>query len=86
MYEAYAKVSIEETENNLGTGWLPPLPDLRDYTEDGADKPEMAKTLGIAAKKSNGIAHKSRFAAMVFANRKSTAIRIMHRSSGCWCG
>ena len=30
---------------------MPPLPDLRDYTEDDSDIPEMAKTLGIAAKK-----------------------------------
>jgi C1A family cysteine protease len=32
----------------VGTGWLPPTPDLRDYTEESADIPEMAKRLGIA--------------------------------------
>ena len=30
---AYEKVKIPETGQTFGTGWLPPLPDLRDYTE-----------------------------------------------------
>lgn len=51
MYQAYAEVRIEETKETLGTGWLPPLPDLRDYTENDADIPKMANTLGISPKK-----------------------------------
>jgi C1A family cysteine protease len=51
MYQAYAEVNTTETKETIGTGWLPPLPDLRDYTENDADIPKMAKTLGIAAKK-----------------------------------
>ena len=51
IYQAYAEICAEETMETLGTGWLPPLPDLRDYTEDDADIPKMAKTLGIAGKK-----------------------------------
>lgn len=50
MYKAYAEVKVEESKETLGTGWLPPLPDLRDYTENDGDIPVMAKALGIAAK------------------------------------
>jgi hypothetical protein len=32
MYQTYAKVQIPETEELVGTGWLTPVPDLRDYT------------------------------------------------------
>ena len=39
MYNSYEKVEIPETNEIVGTGWLPPLPDLRDYTEE---KPEIA--------------------------------------------
>ena len=51
MYKAYAEVKVEETKEKLGTGWLPPLPDLRDYTENDGEIPAMAKALGIAAKR-----------------------------------
>lgn len=33
----------------MGTGWLPPLPDLRDYTEGEHDILEMSAKLGISA-------------------------------------
>ena len=51
MYKSYAEVEIEGSEVSIGTGWLPPLPDLRDYTEKNADIPEMAKALGISPTK-----------------------------------
>ncbi len=51
MYQAYAEVKTDETKETLGTGWLPPLPDLRDYTENDADIPKMATALGISPKK-----------------------------------
>lgn len=44
---AFEKVKIPGTEENFGTGWLPPLPSLKDYTEESAKIPEMAKKLGI---------------------------------------
>lgn len=53
MYQAYAKVQIPGTEELVGTGWLPPLPDLRDYTAEHEDeRPEadisqMSQQLGI---------------------------------------
>jgi len=31
----------------FGTGWLPPLPDLRDYTEGNSEIEEMNQKLGI---------------------------------------
>jgi C1A family cysteine protease len=49
MYELYEPVTIPDTLETKGTGWLPPVPDLRDYTEDQGDIPDMAKKLGIAA-------------------------------------
>jgi C1A family cysteine protease len=48
MYKAYKAVKIPETGQTIGTGWLPPLPDLRDYTDDVPAISEMAKTLGVA--------------------------------------
>ncbi len=47
MYTMYKRVEIPETEELVGTGWLPPLPDLRDYTADHPDIAEIAKGLGI---------------------------------------
>jgi C1A family cysteine protease len=51
MAAAYEKVKIPETGQTFGTGWLPPLPDLRDYTEvttkEDAKIPDMAEKLGI---------------------------------------
>lgn len=35
----------------VGTGWLPPMPDLRDYTEKEPEIVDMVKTLGIAPTK-----------------------------------
>ncbi len=49
MYASYKPVKIPEIEETVGTGWLPPLPDFRDYTDQEADIPEMAKKMGISA-------------------------------------
>jgi C1A family cysteine protease len=43
-------VTILETGKRVGTGWLPPMPDLRDYTEASPEIAEMAKKLGVAEK------------------------------------
>jgi len=51
MYSIYNEVEIPETNEILGTGWLPPLPDLRDYTEEEPNITEMAQKLGIIAKR-----------------------------------
>lgn len=48
MYAMYKKVEIPETGEVVGTGWLPPLPDLRDYTEEHPEIAEMAKKLGVS--------------------------------------
>jgi C1A family cysteine protease len=42
MYEAYRTASLRATGETVGTGWLPPLPDLRDYTDE---QPEVAAML-----------------------------------------
>ncbi|MEJ5365430.1 MAG: C1 family peptidase [Desulfosoma sp.] len=47
MYALYRPVEIEGVEHAMGTGWLPPLPDLRDYTEEEATIKDMAKKLGL---------------------------------------
>lgn len=47
----YKEVEIPETGEKIGTGWLPPLPDLRDYTEEQPDINEMAKKLGAPPSK-----------------------------------
>jgi len=54
MYGMYKKAKIPELEKTVGTGWLPPLPDLRDYTVDHPEIAEMGKSLGTSkGKKSN---------------------------------
>lgn len=49
MYASYKPVMISDTGETVGTGWLPPMPDFRDYTEQEADIPDMAKKMGISA-------------------------------------
>lgn len=44
-------VYLSETEQWVGTGWLPPVPDLQDYTETEPEIAAMAKKLGVAAAK-----------------------------------
>lgn len=39
MYPMYKAVKLSQSGRSVGTGWLPPLPDMRDYTET---KPEIA--------------------------------------------
>ena len=51
MYAMYKEVEIAETKEMVGTGWLPPLPDLRDYTEEEPDIARIAKKLGISPTK-----------------------------------
>jgi C1A family cysteine protease len=45
----YEAVRIPDTDETFGTGWVPPLPDFRDYTEQDGDIPKMAKMMGISA-------------------------------------
>jgi len=47
MYEMYQTVELPETLEVVGTGWLPPLPDLRDYTDEHPEIAGIAKKLGI---------------------------------------
>lgn len=44
----YEEVEIPETGETVGTGWLPPLPDLRDYTEEHPKISDMTQKLGIS--------------------------------------
>mgnify|MGYP001028043766 CR=1 FL=1 len=47
MYATYKPVEIPEVGQTVGTGWLPPLPDLRDFTDAEPEIAEMAKKLGL---------------------------------------
>ena len=47
MYNLYKKAKSEALQAEFGTGWLPPLPDLRDFTEVDGDLPKMTKMLGL---------------------------------------
>lgn len=47
MYQTYKAADVPDV-GRMGTGWLPPLPDLRDYTEAEPEIAEMAKKLGLA--------------------------------------
>jgi len=43
-------VELPETNETVGTGWLPPMPDLRDYSADHPSVKDMAKKLGLGVK------------------------------------
>jgi len=45
----YAKVQLPESGETVATGWLPPLPDLRDYTDENPELKEMIKKVGGSA-------------------------------------
>jgi C1A family cysteine protease len=47
MCDIYEKVLIEETGELMGTGWIPPMPDLRDYTEEHESIAPMLEKAGI---------------------------------------
>lgn len=51
MYASYRPVDLPEQGQTMGTGWLPPLPDLRDFTDAEPDVSGMAKKLGLPAGK-----------------------------------
>ncbi len=48
MYTLYDKVEMPGTNEMVGTGWLPPMPDMRDYSTDHQDIKKIAKTLGLS--------------------------------------
>lgn len=48
MYSAYEKVLIPEISDGVGTGWLPPLPDSRDFTDEHPEIAKLAKNLGVS--------------------------------------
>lgn len=49
MNALYENVVLPEIGETLGTGWLPPMPDMRDYTEENKEILQAAKKLGIGS-------------------------------------
>lgn len=47
MNRLYNEVALFGTGEKVGTGWLPPMPDLRDYTDREPEIVKMSKKLGI---------------------------------------
>lgn len=47
MYSAYKPVEIPGIGQTLGSGWLPPLPDLRDFTDAKPEIATMTKKLRV---------------------------------------
>ncbi len=43
-------VELPETKEMVGTGWLPPMPDLRDYSVEHQDIKGISKMLGLTVK------------------------------------
>ncbi|MHC4167536.1 MAG: C1 family peptidase [Planctomycetota bacterium] len=56
MFASYKLVDLPETGERVSTGWLPPLPDLRDCTEAKTEIAAMAKKLHLVPKKSGKLA------------------------------
>ena len=51
METLYGKLVLPGTNEIVGTGWLPPMPDLRDYTENQKEIKAISKKLGIGVGK-----------------------------------
>jgi len=51
METLYGKLILPGSGEIVGTGWLPPKPDLRDYTKEKKEIKEFSKKLGIGEKK-----------------------------------
>jgi C1A family cysteine protease len=49
MYAMYKKVELSETNELVGTGWLPPMPNLRDYSTEHPEIVKIARKLGLPA-------------------------------------
>lgn len=47
MNGTYKTPVIEKIGRTVGTGWLPPRPDLRDFTAAAPEIAEMTKKLGL---------------------------------------
>lgn len=47
MFTKQALLRMDESAVHVGTGWLPPMPDLRDYTGEQPEITEIAKALGL---------------------------------------
>lgn len=47
MIPKHVRVNLEGYPWSLGTGWLPPMPDLRDYTVETPEIAEMVKKLKL---------------------------------------
>ncbi len=48
MNRLYNKSVVQGTEENFATGWLPPMPDLRDYTDRESEIAKITKKMGIS--------------------------------------
>ncbi|WP_457593228.1 C1 family peptidase [Hydrogenimonas sp.] len=51
MDSLYEKVVLPEMNEEVGTGWLPPMPDLRDYTIETKEVQQIVKKLGLKGDK-----------------------------------
>ena len=47
MKTIYGKLHLQGDEDLTGTGWLPPMPDLRDYTEYNEEISAISQKPGI---------------------------------------
>ncbi|MCK5312164.1 MAG: hypothetical protein KAJ62_08640 [Desulfobacteraceae bacterium] len=50
MYPLHNKVEIPETNETFGTGWLSPVPDMRDYSVDHKEIKKVSKKLGLTSR------------------------------------
>jgi C1A family cysteine protease len=48
METLYGKLQLSESGSIAGIGWLPPKPDLRDYTQHKKEIKEFSKKLGLS--------------------------------------
>jgi C1A family cysteine protease len=53
MYTFCKNVKLTRANQEVTTGWLPPMPDLRDYSAEHKEIKDLAKKLGLANKAPN---------------------------------
>ena len=50
MYKSYEMVKTASSDQPLGTGWLPQLPSMKDYTDGKDEVMKLTEPLGIGPK------------------------------------
>ena len=74
---------MERDREQMGMGWLPDLPDYRDYTSEHEEIKPMLEEMKVSEPE-NKLTLLYRLEVVVFSDRKSGSIRIVYSPSRGW--